>query len=368
MNYISLYPKSVGIYITILFICLIFASLASRNKNSNKRFNIWVMLIIIVLSVFAGIRGETVGIDVQHYIVRHIEPIRDGMFSNVNQPIGFKILVRLVYMFTDKTYMVFMCFAFITHGLIIKRLWDFRNKASFPMMIFYYYCYYYLITFNVFRQFIAIAIVFFATRFLEKKEYIKYCLGVAIAMTIHSISILGFVLLPIEILLSNADKKQRKIRTIFLLASPILIFIVAILLFKFFDFDHYINLYLIYNTGSLGFMIPTKIAISILMYWILKHDYYIKHNITMEINELRKTFITYFIGLITALLVILSSFADRFAWYFLIWEPIFMSYKIRKKDYRVLMNSVFIILSLYTLYISLNNSGQGIMPYVTIWQ
>ena len=368
MNYISQYPKSVLLYIFILFVCLIFAIMGTRRRYREKKFNIWVIFIIFILSIFAGIRGETVGIDVEHYILRHIEPIREGFFLRVNQPIGFKILVWLVYKFTDQTYMVFMLFAFITNGLIIKRLWDFRNKASFPMMILFYYCYYYLITFNVFRQFISIAIVFFATRFLENKQYSKYIVAVVMAMTIHSTSILGFILLLIDILLSNSDKKQRKIRKMFLMASPILIFAVATLIYKYFDYEHYLNLYLVYNTGRLGFMTPVKIAFSILIYWLLKHDYSVKHKTTAGTNELKKLFTIYFIGLVMALIVILSSFADRFAWYFLIWEPVFMSLKIKKKGFRLLMNSIYILFALYTLYISLNSSGQGIMPYVTIWQ
>lgn len=368
MNYIYKYPESVFLYISILFVCLVFAYLGSSKKNRKKKFNIWVLLIILILSIFAGIRGETVGFDVAHYIVRHIEPIREGLFSRVNQPVGFKILIWLVYRFTDQTYMVFMVLAFITNGLIISRLWDFRNKASFPMMIFFYYCYYYLITFNVFRQFITIAIVFFVTRFLESKQYFKYCIGIAIAMSIHSIAILGLVLLPIDILLANSDKKQRKIRKVFLIASPALILGISVLLYTYFDYDHYLNLYSIYATGRLGFMTPAKIVISILMFWVLRHDGNIKYNITMDTDELKSIFITYFIGLAMALLVILSSFADRFAWYFLIWEPVFMALKIKKKDLRILMHGIYILFALYTLYLSLNSSGQGIMPYVTKWQ
>ena len=363
-----MYPKSLITYITILFVCMVFAICASNNKTKNSEFNIWVGLIILVLSIFAGVRGESVGIDVQHYIVKHIEPIRYGLFSSVNQPIGFKILVWLVYRFTEQTYMVFMVFGFITNYLIIKRLWDFRNKASFPLMILFYYCYFYLITFNVFRQFISIAIIFYATKYLENKKYFKYCIGLLIAISIHSTSILGLLILVTDILLSKSNIKERNIKIIFTIISPILMLILAILLYKYYDFEHYYNLYLRYNNGSVPFMTIVKILVSLVMYFVLINDYYIKEKITITSAELKKIFVIYLIGLFIALSVILSSFADRFAWYFLIWEPVFMALKIKNKNLKLIMQSTYILFALYTFYVSVKYSGQGIMPYVTIWQ
>lgn len=367
MNYIYKYPSSAFLYMVILFTCWVFACFGSSKKNKNK-LNIWIFLIILVLSVFAGIRGETVGIDVYHYILGHIEPIRDGLFQKVNQPIGFKILVWIAYRFSNNTYMVFMIFAFITNGLIVVRLWDFRNKASFSLMVFLYYCYFYLISFNVFRQFITIAIVFFATRFLENKQYIKYCIGVAIAMSVHSIAILGFAFLPIYIVYVNHDLRQLKIRRIFYISSPFLILVTAIVVYTQYDYNHYIELYKNYSSGGLGFMTPIKIVVSLFMLWVLKHDSLYAPNKTLKLVELKRIFTTYLIGLIMALSVMLSSFADRFAWYFLIWEPVFMALRIEKKDFRLLVRGIYILFALYTLYLSLNNSGQGIMPYVTVWQ
>lgn len=367
MNYIVKYPGSAFVYVSVLIACVLFAYLGSRNKNRKKKFNIWILMIIILLSIFAGIRGETVGIDVAHYIIKHIEPIRDGYFFKVNQPIGYKVLVWIVYQFTEQTYFVFLLFSFITNVLIIMRLWDFRNKASFPLMVFFYYCYYYLISFNVFRQFLAIAIVFFMTRYIERKEYVKFAIIIAVAMSIHSSAILGFILIPIDILVNDTKVKERKLKKIMMYVSPILIVVAGGVIYRYFDYDHYLVLYSRYSSGGLGFMTPTKIFVSLMMYRVIKRDIKKRKNELIKFKELNSIYIIYLIGLALSLLVIISSFADRFAWYFLAWEPVFMSIKIRKNDVKFLFRGIYVIFAIYTLYISLNSSGQGIMPYVTFW-
>jgi len=367
MNYIMEYPKSAFLYISVLFFCLIFSFIGLRKDNKEKKLNVWIVLIITILSVIAGIRGETVGIDVAHYITSHIEPIRNGFFSQVDQPIGFKLLVWFVYRFTNKTFVVFTVFAFITNGLIILRLWDFRNKGSFSLMLFFYYCYYYLITYNVFRQFISIAIVFYFTRYLEQKKYILYIIIVALACTIHSTAILGFILLPLDILFSEEGKKQRMMKKIFLILSPIIIIIAAFLVYKYFDYDHYLDLYKVYNIGGLGFMTPSKIIVAISIFIIFKNEIKQKRIQLLKSFQLSNIFVIYILGLLLSLLVYFSNLADRFAWYFLMFEPIFMSFIIKKMDYRLLMRGIYIIFAIYTLFNALNNSGQGIMPYITFW-
>ena len=367
MNYILRYPGSALFYVSILLICLIFAYLAGRGKNK-KRTSIWVWVIIIILSIVAGVRGSTVGIDVAHYIVRHIEPIREGMFARVRQPIGFRVLVWTVYQFTSQTYMVFIVFGFITNGLIVRRLWDFRHKASFVLMILFYYCSFYLITFNVLRQFLAIAVVFFATRLLERRQYIKYGIGIAIAMTLHVVAIMGFALIPIMILMIDSkDQKLRKGKKMFLLASPFVIMISAILLYRYFDFDHFIRLYHRFYEGRFGFMTPLKIIFSIFVFYVLSRDRNITQKLTIDIVELKWIFCVYFMGLIISMSIIVSSFADRFAWFYTPYEMIFASLLIGKKDFRIVIHGIYILLALYTLYMGLSTSGQGIMPYRAFW-
>ena len=356
MGYISQYPESALLYVGIMLLCVMLAIIASKEK---RKASTYVIAIIVILSVFEGLRGESVGIDVSHYIIRHIEPIREGAFAKVNQPIGFKIIVWISYLISSKTSTVFLLFAFITNGLIVLRLWDFRHKASFPFMVFFYYCFHYLITFNVFRQYIAIAIVFYVSRYIDEKKYLKYGIGVIVATLIHSTSVLGFLLIPIDILTSDENVKQWRLRYRIIFASPILIFLVVGLFFNF-DYEHYIDLFKNYGSGSLGSMTLVKIAIAIGIFVCMYKNK--KNN-----QEIKKIFTTYCIGLFISLLVAVAIFADRFAWYYLIWEPVFMSYNLKRRDNKILVRGVYVLLALYTLYLNLSVSGQGIMPYISVF-
>ena len=367
MNFILKYPGSALFYVSVLLICLIFAYLAGRQKNK-KRTSIWIWVIIIVLSIVAGVRASTVGIDLAHYIVRHIEPIREGMFARVRQPIGFRVLVWTVYLFTNQTVIVITTIAFIINGLIIRRLWDFRHKASFVLMVLFYYCSFYLITFNVFRQFLAIAIVFFATRYLDRRKYVKYGTLVAIAMTLHVVAIMGLALIPITILFVDSEElKLKKGKRTFLIASPFLALVSAILMLRFFDFEHFINLFHRFGAGSLGFMTPVKIVFSIFVFMVLRRDRNITQKLTTNIVEVKWLFTVYLMGLVIALSVAISIFADRFGWFYTPFEMVFAALFIKKKDFRILIHGIYILFALYTLYHGLSGSGQGVMPYRTIW-
>ena len=368
MNYVIEYPGSALLYLGVLCLSLIFAFLATHEVHSrNKIINIWVILLIALLVIFAGIRGESVGVDVAHYIVRHIEPIREGAFSSVDQPIGFKSLVWLVYQFTDQTWVVFLSFSLITNALIVLRLWDFRDKSSFSMMIFWYYCFYYIVSFNIFRQFIAVAIIFYFTRFLESKNYKIYILAVALAITFHSTAILGFVPLFIDIYLSDEKIKERKLRKYFTLAMPIIIIAAVVFVYYFYDYDHY--MYLLNrstNQANIGISIPVKLVLGIAMYRIINREirHYPDEKVKVKENELKKITANYTLGLIIALMSFIASEAERFSFYYMQYETVFVSFKSKKDRKLIVLRVLYILLGLYTLYSRLSGNGLQIMPYV----
>lgn len=372
MNYILEYPESALLYIFILITGSFFSYLGSLKKyRNNTKTNIWIYALILLLSIFAGFRNGETGVDTAHYIIRYMEPIREGAFWSItDMSIGFKFIVWFTYLFTNHTFIVFTVIALITNSCIILRLWDYRNKSSFLLMFIMYYGFYYLITFNLFRQFLSIAIVFYYSRYIELKRYKTYIVGVVLAIMIHNISILGFMLIPIDILLSNENLKERKIRRIVLLLSPIIILVISWGLLNYFDFDHYIHLLnRPGNHGSNGISIPIKMLLGFIMYYgIRKRISYNINDCAISLAELNKIISIYFIGLLIGLTSYISYEAERLTYYFVMFEPILVSIKVKKNFQIQIIRYLYILFTIYSLYSKLAGGGSKIIPYTFFWQ
>ena len=367
MNYIVEYPGSAVLYFAVFLLSIVCATAASTKQKSRGLYNPWLIFLILLLSIFAGMRSDHVGVDVAHYIVRYIEPIQAGRFFEIHDmSVGFKALVWLFYLITDNAHIVLLMIALLTNALIVLRLWDFRKKSSFSLMIAWYYCVYYLVTFNIFRQFIAVAIVFYSTRFLEEKRYRSFIVGVIVATTIHNVSILGFIYLTVYILLSSETHKERKLRRYLMISSPILILIVAVLLYRFYDFDHYLNLLnRATNRGTDGISFPVKIILGIILYRTVKKN---MHKTNINEIQLREFGAIYSIGLLIGLLSYISFEAERFTFYFMMYEMPYVSFRYRRSGKLQLIRYIYIAFMIYTMYSKLSGGGSQIMPYTFYWQ
>lgn len=140
-----------------------------QKKLSNKKMILWIL--ILVLSILSGFRGYDVGTDTKHY-TRIFNFIYYGGTSSLE--FGFVYSTEfLMNIFKDVQYLFFI-YAFFTNAFIIHRLWDFKNVASFSFMCFLYIGIFFPESMNILRQYLALAIVFWGTRYLDRMQYLKY--------------------------------------------------------------------------------------------------------------------------------------------------------------------------------------------------
>lgn len=149
------------LYSIILIISVSFSYIA-QNSRSKTISKIFVVLVIIILSLIAGLRDVSVGIDTHAYIRAIISAsyTYSGELFYRYYEIGFGILLKtLVYILKDPHYVI-LFISIVTNALIIKTLWRYRGDYSFSFSIFLYYTLYYFETFNISRQYLAISIIF----------------------------------------------------------------------------------------------------------------------------------------------------------------------------------------------------------------
>ncbi len=178
----------------IFFIILVIIStyIAHRAVKKDKKF--FLFFLIFILSFISGFRGEGVGVDTSEYYHAIINNFPDSwMFREI----GFRFLSSSIYhTFGDPRY-VFCIISFLTNSLVIMRLWDFRKKCDFSIMVFLYTLIYYFDTMNIMRQFLAVAILFYFSRILEQKKYLLYLVIIFLCTLIHNTSPLALLILLI---------------------------------------------------------------------------------------------------------------------------------------------------------------------------
>lgn len=127
----------------------------------------------------------------------------ERIFKNVTEGVdiyaepGFGLLNRLVAWYSDNIQWVYALSAAITLLLLFRTV--FRESAS-PVLSLYLFVTmgYFFSSFNILRQFIAVAIVFAAFPYLRERRFLPYLLAVAAAMTFHKTAV---VMLPMYFLL-----------------------------------------------------------------------------------------------------------------------------------------------------------------------
>lgn len=179
-------------YILSLFICIFFAYYADKYNSKLMR-----NLLICFLVFITGFRGYEVGIDTNNYV-----EMWDSMIigAPVYCEVGFQWLILFLQHFSLNPTILFVTCSIITFGLLVIRLWDFRKIASFTVMVAVLYMLVALPSMNVMRQFCAVSIVFFSTRYLFQRHYLKFFLGILIASFLHLSALLGILFVGFELL------------------------------------------------------------------------------------------------------------------------------------------------------------------------
>lgn len=211
------------VYFGLLIECWIFSYFAEKR---NRKLLIWV--IILSLTMAAGLRAYSVGLDTPSYVEK-FSYIYKGMFSYAyGLEESFKyICYGILHVIPNASFLLGLL-ALITHACIILRFWELRGIASFPCMVVFYYMSFYFMSLNGIRQFVAVAIVFWGTRYLGQKKFLRFILCICIAALFHQTAIVGFLLLLLNAFQwKELQQKQKLLYILFILCVPLIIVLLS---------------------------------------------------------------------------------------------------------------------------------------------
>lgn len=193
-------------YGMIIIITTLFSYLYSHSKGSSKK--IYWFLLIVFPSFFSAMRG--VGTDyVQHGI--NFEKIISGNFYLVNYRSILIKLMKILGNWGVDYQIVIGIVSFLTIYLTFTIFRIYQEDISFTYATFSYMTMYYLLTFNLYRQFMAAELFLLAIIYKAKfKKDRKFWLFGILAGMIHS-SV--FLFLPIYFIWNVIVKeKYKKVR------------------------------------------------------------------------------------------------------------------------------------------------------------
>lgn len=348
--------QSIIIYLGLPLLSFIIAKYAER-RNSKKA----VWLIVILFSLIAGLRAISVGIDTKTY---------DMVFSlvsrgNVEQMYGIEesfiyICAGLLHIWDNNQFLLFI-FAFVTHGLILFRIWKDREFISFRWSVFSYYILFFAFSLNGMRQFVAVAIIFYATSFIRKGKYINFIISTLIASLFHASALIGLVYLLFEIIFTKYFDAKRKM-TVYLFVVIGGILGVSVM----FSLLDIYSSYFEQQSSSIGFMMIVKLVMLLLSFVCIKITQNKEERYFCLSNRLY-----YFIGLLLNSLNYIFLYMGRIGLYFYVFEAIYIGNLFKNKNrtiWAVLFKLGYLILLLYYLYDNITSGAQGELPYKFFWQ
>jgi len=347
------------LFITICVGALILFKLADQKEN-----RLLLVLGVIVLSLGAGLRKDNVGLDTYQYISAFRT---DFSVMWLFKETGFREISRfLMKIFSGNTTCLLLTYAIATNSLIFYRLWDFRKDCSYSYMSFLYITLHYINTMNIMRQYIAIAIVFFATRFLERRGYIKFCGALLIAVLLHSSALLGILFLIVYYWKVAPNKQKKWMLFPLLIAIPI----ISIILIR--TQSVQITNYFSQKRMDINitFLYRVIVFILILVLQYSRKEIVIFKGLKAErkrigFNKCESIF--YIAGLAISALGMFFSFLSRLGLYYLMFELVFWGEVIKRGKSKQL---AFLLVSTYAVYIFVCEfifNGSGIFPYSIYW-
>lgn len=187
-------------YLIIYITSIIFAFFSQSNLPKSFQ-KLLVLLLIFTLSFLLLIRNDAMGTDTENYIT--IFNSLSGDISSVAaltalsiEP-GFLLVAYVFKSIFENNFVVFFCFGIIFYTCYIKT----AVKSNLNLVLFiaslFSYTLLYLMSFNILRQCMALAIIFFGVGYIINRSNKKFIISCLLAATFHYSALACLIFIPI---------------------------------------------------------------------------------------------------------------------------------------------------------------------------
>lgn len=290
------------IYLIIIFFILIFM------KKINKGNKIIEFLTLSLLILVCGLRYN-VGTDYNLYV---------EMFHNIDVIGRTELVVRTIikinqFIFRYREQFFFLSMSILTimfYYLGIKNISKKKGNSLFLFVALGYYA----VMFNGIRQALAMAICFFATRYINERKFLKYVIIILLATFCHTTAL---IMIPMYFLNKiRVNKKTSLILTVIFSSSYILYDIVLKVVTTYIPryAPYATKTYMTYSEAGTGTYVIAIFHIIIALLLILNKEKMIEEN-----KENNTYFNLYLLSIIFYTMGFANTVVVRLAYYFSIY-------------------------------------------------
>lgn len=333
---------------------------SNDNRNRTKRYFI---LIGVILSLFLGLRGVTVGADTLQY--RNIWEncnIRGYDFGTIEY--GFRYINQVLASIVNDGRFGVLFFSSITIYLFLKGIYEYGKDINYFLAVSSFSFIFYLQSLNLLRIYLAAGFLIFAFKYIYKDEnYVKYLFCILVASFIHSSSLV--LLFPLMMLWIY--RKNKSIACILYIAAFGIIYSLKDLLFAYVTiarYSAYADSNEVNEIGLLGILefLPVFYAI----YYIVRHKLSgWKYDVIVAFSSVAFLFriLSYFISAVGRLSI-------QFIQVYVLLFPLLVgsigvtNSKTNKKI--IILYTLYLIFRLHTYFLTMLGPDE-IMPYTTIF-
>lgn len=189
----------------IYIITFLISSLCLHYYSKNRKAYILFVLALVFPVLLAAYRDVSVGIDTSVYVV---PLIKKAIYYDFNKYIALAVATHtevvysaIIYFLSvltnGSTEIVFGLTELVIVFFVYRRILDFKDDAPVFVMTMVYLLITYNRSLNLSRQCIAMALIFYATRYLRENK-VKYLIFNLTAVMFHNSGVLGLLFVVID--------------------------------------------------------------------------------------------------------------------------------------------------------------------------
>lgn len=360
-----------SIYLFSLAVIILSSFLIFLKNQSSIPQKIFLITIGLFLVLISGLRSYSVGVDTLSYMgfydmSRYLsfDRIINGTFGVENGYLYYNKMLNFIS--ESPQFMLIINALVITTGILY---FIYKNSPNVTLSVYLYITlYYFAVSLNIMRQFIALSIFLIALEQLKKNRWLTYIIIIYLSSLIHESAL---ICLPVVFIhyLKPTIKNMIWIfcvaigSTIFVYINPSIVSILSG------SYSRYVET-TYFEANQVGGTIIIWI-VQIAMYfstiYILKSKKHILGDRDKKLMFLSAIMIliSVCIGLIGTKIFILSRMIYSFDIFMIILIPLIIKYTIKEK--KLALIAVYLVLLVYFVY-NLSTGGSGVVPYQFFWQ
>ena len=281
----------------IFYITTFILSTILYKQYTKTKLKLFIILAFIIPLIIGGLRYN-VGTDYMMYLYAHQH--------NIDIDLGFSIFSNVADLFNNFK-ILFILYNFFTLLFVFLGLENIKSKNR-TLAYFAFLFLYYTTSFNAMRQMLAVAIVFYAFKFITEKNIIKFTITILFASIFHTTALFILALYPILI---SDNKKKKLLFLIILIICVVEYHDILTLISKIPMFSHFA----IYNEIVLDDFSNKSFYFELLIYIYI----FIHRNEIIEYDNKNSLYLyIYTIGLLISFVGFINPYVKRLAIYFLI--------------------------------------------------